>query len=82
MNLKHRAAAAATLGAWALALTLTAGLSGCANVKPFEREILADPIMQANLGFGPQTVGDKFYSTREGSFGGGSGVGGGCGCSK
>ncbi|MDB5103499.1 MAG: Lipoprotein [Fibrobacteres bacterium] len=68
---------------WAvLALALSLGLGGCAVVKPFEREVLADPIMDANAGFAKQTLMQKFYSTREGSNGGGTGLGGGCGCSK
>lgn len=58
------------------------GLGGCANVKPWEREIIADPIMSVNGGAAKQALLEKFYSTREGSMGGGTGVGGGCGCSK
>ena len=69
-----------------LALILLAlsalSLAGCANVKPWERETLADPIMSVNGGKAKQALMEKFYSTREGSMGGGSGVGGGCGCSK
>ncbi len=57
-------------------------LSSCANVKPFEREKLADPIMDPGSHLSKQTLEQKFFSTREGSFGGGSGVGGGCGCAK
>ena len=57
-------------------------LSGCALVKPFEREKLADPIMDPAGHFSKQTLEQKFFSTREGSIGGGTGVGGGCGCSK
>lgn len=55
---------------------------GCAAVKPFEREKLADPIMDPSSHFGKQTLEQKFFSTREGSIGGGTGVGGGCGCAK
>ncbi len=58
------------------------GLGGCAVVKPFEREVLADPVMDPNTGFSKQTLRQKFLSTREGSAGGGTGLGGGCGCSK
>lgn len=58
------------------------GLAGCAGVKPYEREMLADPIMSPNAGFAKQTLEQKFFSTREGSAGGNTGVGGGCGCSK
>jgi Domain of unknown function (DUF4266) len=57
-------------------------LAGCAAVKPYEREKLADPIMDPASHFGKQTLEQKFFSTREGSIGGGTGVGGGCGCAK
>ncbi len=65
-----------------LALFLCALLTGCAAVKPFEREKLADPIMDPSSHFSKQTLEQKFFSTREGSVGGGTGVGGGCGCAK
>ena len=55
---------------------------GCAAVKPFEREKLSDPIMDPGSHLSKQTLEQKFFSTREGSAGGGSGVGGGCGCAK
>jgi len=57
-------------------------LAGCAAVKPFEREKLSDPIMNPASHFGKQTLEQKFFSTREGSIGGGTGIGGGCGCAK
>ena len=57
-------------------------LAGCAAVKPYEREKLSDPIMDPAGHFSKQTLEQKFFSTREGSIGGGTGVGGGCGCSK
>lgn len=69
-------------GMLAACLIALAGLGGCAVVKPFEREVLADPIMDPNTGFSKQTLRQKFLSTREGSAGGGTGLGGGCGCSK
>jgi len=67
---------AATLGAGIFALC------GCALVKPFEREKLADPIMEPGSKLSKQALDQKFFSTREGSIGCGSGLGGGCGCSK
>jgi hypothetical protein len=76
-----RALRAAAAGG-ALAVLAASGLTGCANVKPYEREMLADPIMDPNAGFAKLTLRQKFFSTREGSFGGGMGLGGGCGCSK
>jgi hypothetical protein len=72
-----RSALRAALAAAALA----SALGGCANVKPYEREKLADPIMDPGSG-GKQTLEQKLFSTREGSIGGGNGVSGGCGCAK
>ena len=54
--------------------------AGCVTVKPQQRAVLADPIMQF--------VGDPQASAqlrhaidnREGSYGGGGVAGGGCGC--
>lgn len=69
------ALAAALLGASAL-------LGGCAAVKPYEREKLSDPVMDPVSPVSKQTLDQKFFSTREGSAGGGTGVGGGCGCAK
>jgi hypothetical protein len=57
-------------------------MGGCANVKPWEREMLSDPIMGVNGGAARENLMEKFYSTREGGMGGPTGVGGGCGCSK
>ena len=56
--------------------------SGCASVKAYEREKLADPIMRQGNQFAKQSLEQKFFSTREGSIGGASGIGGGCGCAK
>ena len=57
-------------------------LSGCAAVKPFEREKLADPIMDPESPVSKQSLEQKYQTTREGSAGGGTGAGGGCGCAK
>lgn len=73
--------AAAGLAA-ATALALAFSLGGCATVKPYEREKLADPIMNPDDPLGKQSVEQKLFSTREAGTGGGSGVGGGCGCAK
>lgn len=66
----------------ALLALLAASALGCAGVRAFEREKLADPIMERQNQFAKQTLEQKFFSTREGSIGGASGIGGGCGCSK
>ena len=65
-----------------ICVVITCSLFACAAVKPFEREKLSDPIMDAGSHFGKQTLEQKFFSTREGSIGGNAGVGGGCGCAK
>lgn len=57
--------------------------SSCAQkawVKPYEREILAKPIMLFSRdGFADGYM-DHVHETREGAQGGGVGAGGGCGC--
>lgn len=61
---------------------LGAALSGCVTVKAYQREKLADPIMEPKNQFAKQKLDEKFFSTREGSIGGDIGIGGGCGCAK
>lgn len=63
-------------------LFLSLIIVSCAAVKPYEREKLADPIMDPGGQFTKQSLEQKFFSTREGSIGGPTGIGGGCGCSK
>jgi hypothetical protein len=57
-----------------------AALAGCATVKQKDREYLSDPVLQLS----PDPQGDGLEShnmpRREGSAGGSSGSGGGCGC--
>jgi len=72
----QRAAAAAALAAAA------ASLGGCMAVRAADRGYLADPIMEREDHFSKQTLAEKFFSSREGSIGGASGIGGGCGCAK
>lgn len=68
---------AAVITLWA-----AAGIAGCASVKAYEKEKLADPIMERQDHFAKQTLEQKFFSSREGSIGGAGGIGGGCGCAK
>lgn len=55
-------------------------LSGCANVKPRERDVLAKP----EMAYDPRPLNTAFrehvYFSREGTSGGYSAAGGGCGC--
>lgn len=55
-------------------------VSGCARVKPWEREYLADPIMQFDYNKEEKAVREHFLGTREGSVGSFGVSGGGCGC--
>ncbi len=57
-----------------------AAVSGCARVKPWEREYLADPIMQLDYNKEEKSVREHFLGTREGSVGSFGVSGGGCGC--
>jgi hypothetical protein len=61
----------------ALALSLSLG---CATVRPEQRAILADPKMQYDDQGMEQTARQHALENREGSIGGGSVEGGGCGC--
>jgi hypothetical protein len=60
---------------WALALFY---LGGCATVRPYEKEHLADPIMAVTAEEALREL--KWLEAREGSTGGAGGAGGGCGC--
>jgi len=55
-------------------------LSGCATVKPYEKEHLADPIMVSELETREELREQKWLEAREGSMGGVGGAGGGCAC--
>ena len=70
-------------GVWllmaALCLSLLA-LGGCATVRPEQRAVLADPVMQFQNDPGEEAALQHVLENREGSYGGGSVQGGGCGC--
>lgn len=66
-----------------LAILLAMLLTGCATlerVQPWEREVLADPIMQLEPDPQEAALDEHIFSTREGSAGGYGAAGGGCGC--
>jgi hypothetical protein len=64
-----------------LALLLLAVIAtGCATVRPEEKEYLADPAMGYRAGGMAQRHEEHVLDNREGSTGAGSAHGGGCGC--
>ncbi len=63
----------------ALGLSMLA-LGGCATVRPEQRAVLADPVMQFQNDPGEEAALQHVLENREGSYGGGSVQGGGCGC--
>jgi hypothetical protein len=65
---------------WTLLLTLSWAATACVAVRPEQRAILSDPKMRFQGD--PRTAAelDHVLENREGSFGGGSVEGGGCGC--
>ncbi|HVH46793.1 MAG TPA: DUF4266 domain-containing protein [Labilithrix sp.] len=67
-----------SLGALTIVLALVG--VGCVTVKPQQRSVLADPIMQFEGD--PQASAQLRHAidNREGSYGGGGVAGGGCGC--
>jgi hypothetical protein len=67
-----------------LVLGLALGAGGCATqkwtVKPHQRELLADRIMQPDGDAQEAAADDHVLSNREGAIGGSGTSGGGCGC--
>jgi hypothetical protein len=65
-------------------LASLAGGAGCATqrwtVKPHQRELLADRIMQPDGDAQEAAADDHVLSNREGAIGGSGTSGGGCGC--
>ena len=63
-----------------LTLLCVAPLASCVTVKPQQRAVLADPIMQFDGD--PEAAAQLRHAidNREGSYGGGGVSGGGCGC--
>jgi hypothetical protein len=59
---------------------LLSGLSGCAAVKPYQRENLSDRSMDFEARKEEIAMEQHFLLTREGSMGGLGGAGGGCAC--
>jgi hypothetical protein len=57
-----------------------AGASACVTVRPEQRAVLADPTMQFDNDPGDGAAREHVLENREGSSGGKSVKGGGCGC--
>jgi hypothetical protein len=55
-------------------------LAGCANVKPWQRDVLSRPGMQVDPNPLIAACDDHIYFSREATKGGRSYGGGGCGC--
>ena len=54
--------------------------TGCATVRPWQRERLADPIVTFQKDAKADARKTKTWDAREGSTGGNGGAGGGCAC--
>lgn len=69
-------------GALGLVFFVATALSAaaCATVRPEQRAMLADPVLQFDAEPNDQAARQHVLENREGSFGGGSVRGGGCGC--
>ncbi len=63
-----------------ICIVIAASTFGCVTVKPQERAVLADPVMQFEGD--PHAAAQLRHAleNREGAYGGSSAVGGGCGC--
>lgn len=61
-------------------VTTLCAATGCVTVRPEQRSVLADPIMQYDDESAEAVQLQHVLENREGSFGGGSVKGGGCGC--
>lgn len=61
-------------------LAVILGATGCVTVRPEQRAVLADPTMQFDADAGDAAAREHVLENREGSSGGRSVKGGGCGC--
>ena len=64
----------------ATALLIASSALGCASVAPWERDQLADPLMQFPESSFEQRILEQHLEYREGAVGGTLVPGGGCGC--
>lgn len=68
------------LASLAVAALIISGATGCANVKPWEREHLADYTMRGDRDPLGTSLSEHIYFSREAASGGRGVGGGGCGC--
>jgi hypothetical protein len=81
MNPSWRFPSRKRLCATALVLALGSGLlSGCVAVAPWDRDLLAKKAMALNTQPNLTAFHDHIYFSKEGSSGGRTSDGGGCGC--
>ena len=64
----------------ALVVSLAGILSGCARVRPYQREYLSRRSMVSDKGAGEARFEQHTQGAREGAEGGSGKAGGGCGC--
>ena len=63
-----------------LALPVASLIVGCAEVSPWERGYLADPIMSLDGDPLTKLLREHIHASKEGAAGDGGAAGGGCGC--
>jgi len=63
-----------------LAALALAGTASCVTVRPQQRAVLADPVMQFDGESKAEALRVHAIENREGAFGGTGVAGGGCGC--
>jgi hypothetical protein len=63
-----------------IAIVAIAGLTGCAGVEPWDRDVLARPDMQLVSDPTEASADEHIYFSKEASSGGRGFGGGGCGC--
>lgn len=69
-----------TLPSLLLMIIMLIAISGCAQVKPWERGNLSKDIMAWEIDPLKSSLDSHIYFSKEGSSGGGQSAGGGCGC--
>lgn len=69
-----------TLPSLLLMIVMLIAISGCAQVKPWERGNLSKDIMAWEIDPLKSSLDSHIYFSKEGSSGGGQSAGGGCGC--